>query len=71
MPGCNAFTKSEIRLACAPERGQSLRGNEMRIWIPALAVLAVVYVWDRNYNNGRLWDGLDSMRQSIVHNMFP
>jgi hypothetical protein len=48
-----------------------LRGNEMRIWIAALAVLVVLYVWDRNYNNGRLMDGLDGMRQSISHNMFP
>src|SRR5258708_23579912 len=31
------------------------RANEMRLWIPALAVLVAVYVWDRNYNNGRLW----------------
>jgi hypothetical protein len=43
----------------------------MRLWIPALAVLLALYVWDRNYNNGPLWDGLDSKRRSIAHNIFP
>jgi hypothetical protein len=43
----------------------------MRIWIAALAVLAALYVWDRNYNNGRLLDGLDGMWRDISHSVFP
>jgi hypothetical protein len=42
----------------------------MRILVASLIVLAVLYFWDKDYNNGRLLDGLDSMRQSISHSMF-
>ena len=45
-------------------------GSEMRILITSLVVLAVLYFWDKGYNNGKLLDGLESMRQSIAHNMF-
>jgi hypothetical protein len=27
--------------------------------------------WDKEYNNGTLLDGVDSMRRSISHRMFP
>jgi hypothetical protein len=37
----------------------------MRSFVAALIVLAVLYFWDKEYNNGRLLDGLDSMRRSI------
>jgi hypothetical protein len=43
----------------------------MRALIASLVVLAALYVWDRNYNNGRLLDGLDGMRRAIAHSMFP
>ena len=43
----------------------------MRFFVPALIVLAVLYIWDQSYNNGKLSDGLDSMRRSISHSMFP
>jgi hypothetical protein len=43
----------------------------MRIFIAPLIVLVVLYFWDKDYNNGRLLDGLDSMRRSISHSMFP
>ena len=42
----------------------------MRIFVVSLVVLAVLYFWDKDYNNGKLLDGLDSMRQSISHNVF-
>jgi hypothetical protein len=43
----------------------------MRIFVATLIVLAVLYVWDQGYNNGKLLDGGESIRQSIAHNMFP
>ena len=43
----------------------------MRIFVASLVVLAVLYVWDQGYNNGKLLDGGESIRQSIAHNMFP
>ncbi len=43
----------------------------MRIFIAFLIVLAVLYFWDDQYNNGALWDGLRSMGRSIAHNMAP
>jgi hypothetical protein len=43
----------------------------MRHFVPALIVVAVLYFWDKDYNNGRLLDGLDSMRRSISHNLLP
>jgi hypothetical protein len=46
------------------------KGNEMRIFVALLVVLSVLYFWDRDYNNGKLLDGLDSMRRSIAHSMF-
>ena len=46
-------------------------GNEMRIFVASLIVLAVLYFYDQGYNNGKLFDGLDSMRRSISHSMFP
>jgi hypothetical protein len=42
----------------------------MRFFVASLVVLSVLYFWDRGYNNGRLLDGLDSMRQSISRSMF-
>jgi hypothetical protein len=42
----------------------------MRVFVASLVVLSVLYFWDRGYNNGRLLDGLDSMRQSISRSMF-
>ena len=46
------------------------KGNDMRVFVASLVVLSVLYFWDRGYNNGRLLDGLDSMRQSISRSMF-
>jgi hypothetical protein len=42
----------------------------MRVFVASLIVLTVLYFWDKEYNNGRLLDGLDSMRRSISHSMF-
>jgi ferric-dicitrate binding protein FerR (iron transport regulator) len=47
------------------------RGNEMRKLIALLAALAVLYFWDKGYNNGQLLDGLDGMRRAVSHSMFP
>ena len=48
----------------------TLKANEMRIFVASLIVLAALYFWDQGYNNGKLFDGLDSMRRSISHSMF-
>jgi hypothetical protein len=42
----------------------------MRFFVASLIVLSVLYFWDKDYNNGKLLDGLDSIRQSISHSMF-
>jgi hypothetical protein len=42
----------------------------MRIFVATLIVLSVLYFWDKDYNNGKLLDGLDGMRQAISHSMF-
>ena len=36
----------------------------------SLIVLSALYFWDREYNHGRLLDGLDGMRRAISHSMF-
>jgi hypothetical protein len=41
----------------------------MRILVALLVVLAVVYYWDANYNNGKLLDGSVRMEQSMLHHM--
>jgi hypothetical protein len=41
----------------------------MRILIALLIVLAVLYYWDVNYNNGALSDGVVRMGQSMFHSM--
>jgi hypothetical protein len=43
----------------------------MRLFVAALIVTTILYYWDQNYNNGSLFDGLDSMRRSIAHAFFP
>jgi hypothetical protein len=42
----------------------------MRTFVASLIVLSVLYFWDKDYNNGKLFDGLDSMRRAISHSMF-
>jgi hypothetical protein len=42
----------------------------MRIFVASLVVLFVLYFWDKGYNNGKLADGIDSMRRDISHHMF-
>ena len=42
----------------------------MRFFVASLIVLSVLYFWDRDYNSGKLLDGLDGMRQSISRSMF-
>ncbi len=41
----------------------------MRILVAFLIVLAVLYYWDANYNNGTLLDGLIRMERSMFHSM--
>jgi hypothetical protein len=41
----------------------------MRTLVASLIVLAVLYFWDKDYNNGRLMNGLQSMGRSISHSM--
>jgi hypothetical protein len=41
----------------------------MRFFVALLIVLAVLYFWDANYNNGTLSDGLIRMEQSMLHHM--
>ena len=42
----------------------------MRTFVASLIVLAVLYFWDKDYNNGKLLDGLERMGQQISRNMF-
>jgi hypothetical protein len=42
----------------------------MRIFVASLIVLAVLYFFDVEYNNGVLSDGLFAMGRSISHGMF-
>jgi hypothetical protein len=42
----------------------------MRIFVASLVVLAILYFWDAEYNNGKLMNGVESMRESIAHNVF-
>jgi hypothetical protein len=41
----------------------------MRILVALLVVLAALYYWDVNYNNGMLSDGVIGMERSIFHSM--
>ncbi len=42
----------------------------MRIVVAALIVLVSLYFWDKDYNNGILLNGLESMTRSIAHHVF-
>jgi hypothetical protein len=42
----------------------------MRTFVASLIIISVLYFWDKDYNNGKLFDGLDSMRRAISHSMF-
>ena len=63
----------EIGVSCYPclerETSEGERQIEMRVLIATLIVLATVYFWDREYNYGRLFHGLDSMVRSISRSM--
>jgi hypothetical protein len=37
----------------------------MRLFVASLIVLSVLYLWDKDYNNGKLLDGLDKMGRDI------
>jgi len=39
----------------------------MRIFVALLVVLAVLYFWDVNYNQGTLTDGVIRMERSMFH----
>jgi len=41
----------------------------VRIFVALLVVLAVLYFWDVNYNNGTLSDGVIRMERSMLHHM--
>ena len=43
--------------------------HSMRMFGAFLIVIAVIYFWDAEYNNGRLTDGARSMGRSMVHSM--
>jgi hypothetical protein len=61
-------TKSRVGNRQSAQRHRS--ENEMRIFVASLIVLAVLYFWDKDYNNSKLLDGLDSMRRAISHSTF-
>jgi hypothetical protein len=41
----------------------------MRIFLAILIALAIGYFWDAEYNQGKLFDGFQSMGRSILHGM--
>ena len=45
------------------------RENEMRFFVAALVVIAVLYYGDVNYNESRFSDGLIRMERSMFHSM--
>ncbi len=69
-PACPFGCCVAYRLRAERSEGLKAKGNEMRIVVASLIVLVVLYFWDQNYNNGKLLDGLDSMRRSISHQVF-
>jgi hypothetical protein len=56
-------------LVCS--RAEDEGENEMRFFVPALIVLAVLYFWDQGFNSGKLSDGITGMGRAISHSMFP
>jgi hypothetical protein len=42
----------------------------MRTFVASLIVVSVLYFWDKDYNNGKLLDGLNGMRRDIARSMF-
>jgi hypothetical protein len=42
----------------------------MRTFVASLIVLSVLYFWDKDYNNGKLLNGLNGIRRDIAHSMF-
>ncbi len=42
----------------------------MRVFMTALVALSVLYFWDKEYNNGQLLVGLESLWRAISHSMF-
>ncbi|WP_291578016.1 hypothetical protein [Bradyrhizobium sp.] len=42
----------------------------MRMFVASLIVLAVLFFWDQQYYDGKLFSGLESMVQSISHGIF-
>jgi len=44
--------------------------RKLRVFIAALVALSVLYFWDKEYNNGLLFVGLESMWRSIARSMF-
>jgi hypothetical protein len=41
----------------------------MRALVASLIVVSVLYFWDADFNNGKLFAGLQSMGRSISHSM--
>src|ERR1700722_3479603 len=69
---CTARDHFQLPHAAIPKRRNSVcrsneqqRGNEMRIFVVLLIVLAALYYWDVNYNNGTPSDGLIRMERSM------
>jgi hypothetical protein len=68
--GACAGTSTKSRVGNRQSAQRHRLENEMRIFVASLIVLAVLYFWDKDYNNSKLLDGLDSMRRAISHSMF-
>ena len=43
----------------------------MRVFVPAVVAVALLYFWDEQFYNGKFLDGLHSMGRAIFHSMFP
>jgi hypothetical protein len=41
--------------------------SEMRFFVSAIIVLAVLYFWDAEYNHGIISDGVISLERSLIH----
>ena len=74
VPNCEPVctcpgTTSAILLTRGMSGFQEREGNEMRIFVAFLIVLAVLYFWDANYNRGLLSDGVIRMGRSMFQHI--
>jgi hypothetical protein len=59
-----------LRAPVPTRQPSKAKGKWDTMFVAALIVLAGLYFWDKDYNNGKILDGLDDMRRDISQHMF-